>query len=493
MSDAFFPTEIDLTGSAVSLIETSTTNPRVVLDKNGLRGFDAGGAILFNIDATTGHITATGLTIDGSQITAGTITATQIANGTISAIKIANNTITATQIANGTISAAQIANNTITSTQIANGTITSAQIANGTITSTQIANGTIGTTQIAAGAVTTSLLAAGSVTSTVIANNTITATNIANGVITTTQLSATAGIIGTQIANGTITTTQIAANTIVAGNIAASTITGTQIAATTIDATKLNVATLSAISANMGTITAGTITGATFQTSAADPRVAFDSTGFYVTDGTGVKDVIIDSSGFRIFGVASIVTRGSIGFTNIASSSTIQGGIWGFGTGSKGQIEMDVYDQTGTKTFANAAPAGVVDLIGDNGTDSSNRFIVSLFNAARTTSVGATILNGSGRSTFIQTGATPQASIVGSGTVTWPGGSAASGNLVISVPGATVACFGVASSSTAGGVDQVLVTAVSGATSVTFGGVTRTGALPAAGTTARINYIVWGT
>ena len=64
---SFQPAVIDLSASAVQVVQTSRVNPRVIMDKNGLRAYDAAGNIVFNIDATTGNITLTGTaTISGA-------------------------------------------------------------------------------------------------------------------------------------------------------------------------------------------------------------------------------------------------------------------------------------------------------------------------------------------------------------------------------------------------------------------------------------------
>jgi hypothetical protein len=65
--DEFFPGVIDLSQSSIQVVQTSRTNPRVVMDKNGLRAYDGAGNIVFNLDATTGSITLTGgATISGA-------------------------------------------------------------------------------------------------------------------------------------------------------------------------------------------------------------------------------------------------------------------------------------------------------------------------------------------------------------------------------------------------------------------------------------------
>lgn len=75
-------------------------------------------------------------------------------------------------------------------------------------------------------------------------------------------------------------------------------ITAVELAAGAVTASKINVSQLSAIAADMGTITAGTITGATFQTAApGSARVAFNSTGFFVETASAVKQIQVTAGG----------------------------------------------------------------------------------------------------------------------------------------------------------------------------------------------------
>lgn len=68
MGDQFFPQTINLANSAVQEIETSLVNPRVVLDANGLRAYDANGNVILNLisgqtPAFEGVIDAQGVTL----------------------------------------------------------------------------------------------------------------------------------------------------------------------------------------------------------------------------------------------------------------------------------------------------------------------------------------------------------------------------------------------------------------------------------------------
>ena len=133
----------------------------------------------------------------------------------------------------------------------------------------------------------------------------VSGTVIANDSITSSHIAATT-IQAADIAAGTITATQIASGTITGTLIASATITGGNLVAGTITATQIGVSSLSAISANMGTITAGTITGATFQSSASNPRVWLDSTGLKATNAAGEVTLFADASIGRITALAGV-------------------------------------------------------------------------------------------------------------------------------------------------------------------------------------------
>ncbi len=59
-------------------------------------------------------------------------------------------------------------------------------------------------------------------------------------------------------------------------------------------------------SANGGIITSGTFRGATFETAATNPRVAFDSTGFFAADSGGNKVVNVTTTGLNILPGTSV-------------------------------------------------------------------------------------------------------------------------------------------------------------------------------------------
>lgn len=285
-------------GSAVG----SAGSSKVMMDSTGLKAFDnlgnntvfidttgklslTSGSILLQSSAAGVGVSQTGarVTLDSTGIkgfnssntqqfsldaSSGLITATGVLvaqSGSNIPATVITGQIVASQITSGTITATQIASNTITSAQIAANTITAGQIASGTITSTQIAANTITASNIASGTITGSLIAAGTIT-------------------------------GSNLVAGTITSTQIAGSTITASNIAAGTITGTQLAATAIDAM--------------------TITGATFRTSAANPRVVMDSTGLTSYDSTGVINIKVDAT------TGKITALNGIGAGNLLRNSS---------------------------------------------------------------------------------------------------------------------------------------------------------------------------
>lgn len=124
-----------------------------------------------------------------------------------------------------------------------------------------------------------------------------------------------------------------------------------------INADRINVANLAAISASLGSITSGsltsttissatitsatisssTITGSTIQTSASDPRTAMDSNGVWATNGSGTKMVGLDhSNGLQL-------VAGSSGINTISwHSSSISGSQTANITALSGGISMQI-------------------------------------------------------------------------------------------------------------------------------------------------------
>jgi hypothetical protein len=203
--------------------------------------------------------------IGQGQITGGA--SGHIAATSIDASNIAAGAITAGLISAGAINAGHIQANAIGTTHLAAGAVTAGKIAADSITSTEIQASAITTSELAADSVTTAKIAAGQVTGTLIAGNTITGTNIVNGTITS---------------------------------------------------SKISVAQLSAVSADMGNITAGTVTGATFQSSASNPRVIMDSTGVRAQNAAGAVTFKADAA------TGKIITLTGLGGGNLVPNSSFE-------------------------------------------------------------------------------------------------------------------------------------------------------------------------
>jgi hypothetical protein len=228
-----------ITGATV---RTASSGNRVVIDAAGLHAYKGISTAVLDFDIETGNLKVKGTIEEGSTIPAPTITGL-LTNAQIEAIAAAKIT--------GQVSGSQIAANSIESSHIVSGTIVAGDIAAGTITANEIKGETI---------------------------------------------------TATQIKSGTITTTEIKTGTILGEDIAATTITGSNIAANTIAASKLTVSELSAITANLGSITAGTITGGTFQTAVANPKVIMDSSGLRVVEAAGTAAATVSATGVSIRG-----------------------------------------------------------------------------------------------------------------------------------------------------------------------------------------------
>lgn len=167
------------------------------------------------------------------------------------------------------------------------------------------------------------------------------------------------------VQQATAATSMIIAGSVTATEIQAGTITGTQIAANSITASSLNVSTLSAITANAGTLTAGsisgvtitgsTIIGGTIETAASGARTVLDSTGFYVLDGSAVKQVLIDAThGIRLRGANSQGVFNSLGW--IDSTGTVENAfVWADSQVTQGIINMGtggINSTTGVASFS---------------------------------------------------------------------------------------------------------------------------------------------
>lgn len=78
----------------------------------------------------------------------------------------------------------------------------------------------------------------------------------------------------------------------------------------------------------------------------------------------------------------------------------------------------------------------------------------------------------------------------GTVTITWAGGSSTSGNVDITLTGATGTCQAVVVASTVG-LYYVIMRVTNAAGKVTISGITHNGGNPAAASTASVDYIIW--
>lgn len=130
--------------------------------KDGLIGTDAGNAITFWLDPSTGNLQLKGTILSGSSglgNISGTVGTAQIAADAVTAGPLADNLFSSQALVNqffasGVVNADRIVAASITASQIASATITATQIAANTITAAKIAAGTITATEIAAGTIT---------------------------------------------------------------------------------------------------------------------------------------------------------------------------------------------------------------------------------------------------------------------------------------------------------------------------------------------------
>lgn len=225
------------------LIETSATNPRIVLQQGvGLISYRADGSVSFSLDPLTGN-----------SFFDGVVTADAFQTGPVGVnprLWMDSTGMFATNSGGTTI----LSFSTATGVLTVNGGLTTGS--GSTINADYISTGTLDANRIAANSITAAKIAA----------NTITAGQIAAGTITTTQIHATAGITGTQIA--------------------AATITGSNIVASAIDGF--------------------TITGATIRTSATNPRIELTSAGIKAFTTSGEITFAVDGATGKVITIAGI-------------------------------------------------------------------------------------------------------------------------------------------------------------------------------------------
>lgn len=195
---------------------------------------------------------------------------------------------------------------------VGEGSLAGDRIAPGTLTGNHLAIGAITTGHLSAGSITAELISAGAINAGHIQADAIQAVHIAVGTINADHISANtieafhiqAGTISaTHISAGTIDAQHIQAGAIDAVHISSSTIVTEHLTAGVVKAQHIDVLTLSGISTDMGQVTAGTLTGATVQTSLSGSRVVVNAGGLsgYALDGTTKTFEINTGSGLATF------------------------------------------------------------------------------------------------------------------------------------------------------------------------------------------------
>jgi hypothetical protein len=171
-------------------IETGLTGARVVIDKEGLRAYNAAEAQVLTFDIATGNLSLRGEIQAGSTVPATTITG-QLTNAQLKEIEAAKIT------------------GQITETQIGKESITTPKLAAGVVLAEKIATGAVVTEKLAAGAITTEKLAAGAVTAAKINVTELSAITANLGTVTAGTLKAVTIEGGTGTFTGLLTSTGI--------------------------------------------------------------------------------------------------------------------------------------------------------------------------------------------------------------------------------------------------------------------------------------------
>jgi len=138
------------------------------------------------------------------------------------------------------------------------------------------------------------------------------------------------------------------------GDIYTGTITSNSISTGAITAEKIDVETLSAITADLGTITAGSVTGATLQTSGAGSRVIMNATNLKAYDTYGDEMLNAEMTG---------INSGDVTIGNYTSGAGIKWDRSAYQLNVKGGITATSGDFTGT---VNIGTAGKVFIDGAN-------------------------------------------------------------------------------------------------------------------------------
>lgn len=285
--------------------------------------------------------------LTGDLLVSGTITADKLDVDKLSAISADLGTVTAGLLEAVKVKGATIEGTTVKGSTVEGGTVKGTLVEGATIEGGTVKGVTVEGTTVKGGTIEGATLTAGEIVGATIKTATsggrvemdpagivgYNAANVAKFVFdAATGIAAVTGVISsedgseiptkhlagqikeTQIEEGSISTPLLAANAVTAAkisvaNLAAINANAGKLTAGEIQAGALSVSTLSAISANLGTITAGTITGATFRTSATNPKVIMDSAGFRIEEAsltpfsvTAASGVVLVSGSGESFG-----------------------------------------------------------------------------------------------------------------------------------------------------------------------------------------------
>lgn len=177
-----------------------------------------------------------------------------------------------------------------------------------------------------------------------------------------------------------------------------------------ITAVELAANSVTASAINAGAIDGKVITGALFRSSATDPKVAFDSTGFYTTDASGNKLVTITGAGgINTEAATSIVNERSITWTVSGVQTGRLTNYYG-GVGNGSYTNLGAQMQTGatvsqviTEVRNSSGGQIMYSLVRrDTTSDAASYVSVAATNAAGTVQQLRTVVDGGGQSSFLQ-------------------------------------------------------------------------------------------
>lgn len=144
-----------------------------------------------------------------------------------------------------------------------------------------------------------------------------------------------------EIQAGTIQASDIATGTLTASQIAAGSITGDRLVAGTLTATQIAANAITAVQIAAGALDAKTITGSTIRTSASNPKVQMDGTGFYALDASGTVTFKADAA------TGKIITLAGIGGANLVKNAGFEdGGLSQFSSLSQGTSTTTIATET---------------------------------------------------------------------------------------------------------------------------------------------------